>query len=295
MAWVLPLGHPFVALALVFLIDGLGIPLLPEVAAIVAFSLHPTLAWGAGLLLVITAMEVTSAGLLYLLVARHGRAPWLRRLLGRYASTLILGDERLLLLNRVVPVLPAAGAFIRINGWPPRRSFLYVALGSVAKYGAILLASSAAYAYFSGPLAFWVTLGLAAAFLLASLAYSLRRHLAPTLLLALARRGLARLRHDYDALLPRAWAVAAALVGALGVALLAWAAIDPHQAARAAFWLADDPFRALRERGVRTDWVAPAEGAALSLLALALLAATPLVRRLVVRIADRWDPARKAA
>jgi hypothetical protein len=293
--WLLLLTHPFVALALVFLIDGLGLPLLPEVAAIVAFGVHPTLAWGATLLAVITIMEVTSAALLYALVARFGRAAWLQRLLARYTRALLLGDERLLLLNRIVPVLPAAGAFICINRWPVRRSFLYVAAGSAAKYGLILLVSGAAYTFFAGPIAFWLTLGLAAAFLLASLAYSLRHHLAPAVLLALAKRAWSRVRHDYDALLPRAWATTAILLGLLGLGLLALAAIDPRQAAHAAFRLADDPFHELREWGLARDSIAPTEGAALALAAILLLSATPLVRGAVTRAADRWDPARKTA
>jgi len=62
-----------------------------------------------------------------------------------YAADAARQDERLLLLNRFVPVLPAAGAFIFAAGWRPWRALGFVALGSVLKYGILLAASALAF------------------------------------------------------------------------------------------------------------------------------------------------------
>lgn len=161
--------------ALVFLLDGLGLPLVPELAALAAFAKHPTLAWGLQILFIIVAMEVVAAVALYVLVDRLGVPLWLRRAMNGYAQGMLLHDERLLLLNRVIPVLPVAGAFIRVNEWRPRRSFAFIALGSLAKYGLVLAFSGAAFGYFTDRTAFLVSLGLAALFLAVSWTITIRR------------------------------------------------------------------------------------------------------------------------
>jgi uncharacterized protein YjeT (DUF2065 family) len=173
--WQVVVAHPVAALALVFLLDGLGLPLMPEVAAIVAFALHPTLAWGALLLALIVAMEVGAAMVLHGLVDTFGAPRLLRRLMAGYTTGMLLRDERLLLLNRIVPVLPVAGAFIAVNQWRPVRSFLFIAAGSAAKYALVFLLSGLAYEYFHGPWAMVASLGLGGLFLATSWGITLRR------------------------------------------------------------------------------------------------------------------------
>ena len=175
--WSFVVAHPVAAISLVFLMDGLGVPLMPELAALFAFAQSPGLGWGALLVLVITLIEVAAAGILYGAVALFGVPGWLGRLMRGYAGNLLVRDERLLLLNRVVPVLPVAGAFVRVSGWRPARSFLFIAVGSVVKYGTLLSVSGLAYHYFSGPWPVVVSLSAAALFLAASSAWSLRRWL----------------------------------------------------------------------------------------------------------------------
>ncbi|MCA1811477.1 MAG: hypothetical protein LC623_05645 [Halobacteriales archaeon] len=173
--WQVVVAHPVAALALVFLLDGLGLPLMPEVAALLAFTQDPSLAWGATLLGLIVAMEVGAALILYTIVDTLGAPRLVRRLMAGYTTAMLVRDERLLLLNRVVPVLPVAGAFIAVNGWRPVRSFSFIALGSAAKYALVFVLSGLAYAYFSGPWAFVASLTLGGVFLAASWALSLRR------------------------------------------------------------------------------------------------------------------------
>ncbi len=168
-------AHPLAAVAIVFLLDGLGVPLLPELAILGAFLQNPTLAWGAALVAIAAAVEVMTAGLLYYLTGMIRLPGWLRRLMDGYAGSLLVSDEKLVLVNRVVPVLPVVGAFIRVRGWRPGLAVFYVGLGSVAKYGALLLAATSAYKYFDSSTALAVSLSAAAAFLAASWGYSIRR------------------------------------------------------------------------------------------------------------------------
>lgn len=175
--WQVVVAHPVAALALVFLLDGLGLPLMPEVAALLAFTQNPSLAWGATLLGLVVAMEVAAALVLYSAVRAFGAPRLVRRLMAGYTTAMLVRDERLLLLNRIVPVLPVAGAFIAVNGWRPLLSLAYIALGSAVKYALVFLLSGLAYAYFSGPWALAASLTLGGVFLAASWGLSLRRWL----------------------------------------------------------------------------------------------------------------------
>jgi len=177
MLWEVVQAHPDAAVAVVLLLDGLGIPLMPELSVLFAFSLRPTWAWGLGLVGLVAAVETLAAGLLYAFVAFVGLPGWLRRLMSGYTRLLLVNDERLLLLNRVVPVLPMAGAFVRVRNWRLGRSLGFIALGSALKYGLLLALASTAYAFFSSDAALAVSLGLATAFLATSwgLAFRARR------------------------------------------------------------------------------------------------------------------------
>ncbi|HEX2066573.1 MAG TPA: hypothetical protein VHI93_07155 [Candidatus Thermoplasmatota archaeon] len=176
--WRIAVAHPVAVLAVIFVLDGLGLPLMPEVAALLAFAQDPSLLWGALLLALIVAMEVAAALFLYAAVATLGTPRPVRRLMGGYTAAMLVRDERLLLLNRVVPVLPFAGAFIAVNGWRPLRSLAYIALGSAGKYALVFLLSGLAYAYFAGPWALAASVGLGALFLAVSWSLSLRRWMA---------------------------------------------------------------------------------------------------------------------
>jgi len=173
--WTLVQAHPALAVALLFLLDGLGVPLMPEVGVLLAFKIDPTAGWGIALLGVVVAMELLASLLLYGMVRYIGLPGRMERFLAGYSRTLLVSDERLLLLNRVVPVLPMSGAFIHIRQWPPVRSFVYIAVGSFAKYGLLLLAAGSAYNYFQSGTAFAVGLVLAGGFLAVSWGFALRR------------------------------------------------------------------------------------------------------------------------
>lgn len=135
---------------LIFLIDALIFPTLPELFFIIGYMYKPTLDFGCELILVAVLAEIIGILTLYFVV-EHIRIPKrIEKLVDKYVNFLILGDERLLLLNRVAPMIPFAGAFISIAKWSIVPSLTYIVIGCVAKYGVILLMSDFFYDYFSG-------------------------------------------------------------------------------------------------------------------------------------------------
>ncbi len=136
---------------LLFYIDSLIFPTLPEVFFILCFMYDPTLYWGLTLLLVGAVAEFAGVTSLYLIV-EHVRVPEkIRSIADKYSKFLILSDERMILMNRVAPVLPFTGAFISlIDSWEIKRAWIYLILGYVLKYGIILLFANFFYTFFSG-------------------------------------------------------------------------------------------------------------------------------------------------
>ncbi len=137
---------------LLFYIDSLIFPTLPEVFFILSFMYDPTPYWGMILLLVGAVAEFVGVTSLYLVVERIRVPERIRSVADKYSKFLILNDERMILVNRVAPVMPFTGAFISlIESWDIKRAWFYLILGYVLKYGAILLFANFFFAFFSGP------------------------------------------------------------------------------------------------------------------------------------------------
>ena len=137
---------------LLFYIDSLIFPTLPEVFFILSFMYDPTPYWGMILLLVGAVAEFAGVTSLYLMVERIRVPERIRSVADKYSKFLILNDERMILVNRVAPVMPFTGAFISlIESWEIKRAWFYLILGYVLKYGAILLFANFFFAFFSGP------------------------------------------------------------------------------------------------------------------------------------------------
>lgn len=137
---------------LIFFIDALVFPTLPELFFIIGFMAMPeqTIEYGLYLLGAAVLAEVAGISLLYWVV-EHIRVPErIKRIADKYIKFLVVSDERMLLVNRVAPVIPFAGAFISlIDDWKLSRSLFYIILGCVLKYGLILLLSSFFFSFFS--------------------------------------------------------------------------------------------------------------------------------------------------
>ena len=139
--WFLTYGtvYALLGLFLILLIDATIFPALPELFAVLAFMLQPTLWWGVAILIIAVSAEVCGNSLLYLLVKRKRLPSKIRKVMKKWVRFLVLRDERILLVNRVAPVLPFTGAFIATCKWNYARSISYIAIGGLAKYSFLLL------------------------------------------------------------------------------------------------------------------------------------------------------------
>ena len=139
---------------LIFLLDALLIPTLPELFFVLAFIGganygHPLL-FGVELLIAAVLAEQIGIFSLYLVVKKynHKIPKKIQLALDKYTQFLVVSDEKLLLLNRVAPMLPFAGAFVAILNWSVPKSALYIAIGCIAKFGFIMMLSNFFYNYF---------------------------------------------------------------------------------------------------------------------------------------------------
>src|SRR3989442_957695 len=85
------------------------------------------------------AGEATGNSLLYWFVnralVRTGRMPpRIEKLMARWMKFLIIHDERIILLNRVFPVVPFVGAFMAALKWNYPRSLAVIIIGGGAQH-----------------------------------------------------------------------------------------------------------------------------------------------------------------
>ena len=139
---------------LIFLLDALLIPTLPELFFVLAFIGganygHPLL-FGVELLIAALIAEQIGIFSLYLVVKKynHKIPKKIQSALDKYTQFLMVSDEKLLLLNRVAPMLPFAGAFVAILNWSVPKSVFYIAIGCIVKFGFIMMLSNFFYNYF---------------------------------------------------------------------------------------------------------------------------------------------------
>ena len=161
----------------IFLIDALVFPTLPELFFVLGFMAHPSLSFGVELLLAATIAEVIGITALYWVV-EHIRVPdRIKRIADRYVKFLVCSDERMLLVNRVAPMIPFAGAFVSlIDSWRLSRALFYVVLGCILKYGFILLMSDFFQRYFeSGDAQFYTIVFIIAVIIISFIAAFMRK------------------------------------------------------------------------------------------------------------------------
>lgn len=174
-----PLG-PWGGLVFIFLlfyIDAILIPTLPELFVVLVFVAQDhiasdwMLAYGMLMLLTIMLAEVVGVMSLYLIIKRAKLGSYrekVSRAVERYRRFLLVQDERMILLNRIAPILPFLGGFIALSSWNLRRSIIYVIIGGALKYGIILIMSGFFLAYFSQSTAQTVTMAMIIGILVAS-------------------------------------------------------------------------------------------------------------------------------
>ncbi len=126
-------------LFIVFFLDAMLIPTLPEFFVMAFYSANPTLEWGLLILTIVCGAEVASNTTLFLVVRRWGLPARLEKRMKQWVNFLAVRDERAILVNRVAPVVPFMGAFIATMDWNPRKSILYVFVGALVKYSLLIV------------------------------------------------------------------------------------------------------------------------------------------------------------
>ena len=153
--WMMDTFGPYGAIGiaivifLIFYIDAVFFPTLPEIFFIIGFMYDPTPIWGITILIIASIAEAAGLSTLYYIVEKIGVPERIKGIADKYANFLIVSDERMLLVNRVAPILPFAGAFVSlIHSWTLKRALIYNFIGCYLKYGVILLFANFFYSYF---------------------------------------------------------------------------------------------------------------------------------------------------
>ncbi len=153
--WMMDTFGPYGAIGiiivifLIFYIDAVFFPTLPEIFFIIGFMYDPTPVWGLTILITASLAEAAGLSTLYYIVEKIGVPERIKGIADKYADFLIVSDEKMLLVNRVAPMLPFAGAFISlIHSWTLKRALIYNFIGCYLKYGIILIFAEFFYSYF---------------------------------------------------------------------------------------------------------------------------------------------------
>lgn len=168
------------ALTVIILIDGTGFPTLPEVWMVFIFGANPgSFWWGFAVVVVASLASLGGNFILYSLVKLARPPKRVKRIMQKYTDFLIVSDERLLLLNRLAPVVPYTGAFMAVCDWDIKKCTLYLITGALAKSSVVVVLSWLSYDNLRQELAPWVALGAVIVVMVTSLIVSLiykKRH-----------------------------------------------------------------------------------------------------------------------
>ncbi len=158
-----------VALYFIFLIDGMIFPMLPEFFVLIFYLEDPTWSWGILLVLTATVGATSGNALLYFIVSRIGMPKFIGKHMKAYTDMLFCSDEKLILVNRIAPVVPFVGAFISVCGWNVKKSLSYVAIGGFLKYLVLVSLANTFYELYDSGTARKATLILVIAIVIISL------------------------------------------------------------------------------------------------------------------------------
>jgi membrane protein YqaA with SNARE-associated domain len=157
---------------LLFFIDAIVFPTLPELFAVIIFMVQPTAPFALLVLATIAVAEILGTSTLYFIIKRVRIPKRIKLAADKYCSMLFVKNERIVLLNRIAPILPFMGAFAAICNWNFRKVLAYTFIGGMVKYGAILAMSSVFFAYMSTGMAETVTMALVICVIVISLTFS---------------------------------------------------------------------------------------------------------------------------
>jgi membrane protein YqaA with SNARE-associated domain len=165
-----------VGLLLVVFVDAIVIPLGPELLAIAIFSTNMGLGWAILIVAVVAIAQVGGTSLLYLVGKHPTLLPkYIKKVMIRYRSSLLIKDEKIIFVNCFVPVLPFLGAFVAVSKWNYTKSMSLVVLGGVIKYSLFLGLSKSFHYLFASGIAQKVSLLTVLCLLVASGIYAFMR------------------------------------------------------------------------------------------------------------------------
>ena len=176
-------GGELVFLFVILCVDAMLVPTLPELFVLVLMLEFPgNIGWGVMLLVVVVAAELTGNFILFSVFKRVRLPKIFEKTMKKWVGFLALHDERIILVNRVAPILPFVGAFIAMMKWNPRRSFFYIFVGGTAKYAVLLAFVIAFNQIFEANTARNVTISMILAIIIVSFVqgyFARKKHLGP--------------------------------------------------------------------------------------------------------------------
>ena len=128
-----------ICISLLFYIDAIIFPTVPELFTVGIFASQTqisTLGFGLLILVTIAISEVLGFCTLYYIVRKVKVPRLIQRGVDKFQAFLIYPDERMILVNRVAPIVPFLGAFASLCNWSLKKSLTYVLIGGVIKYWA---------------------------------------------------------------------------------------------------------------------------------------------------------------
>lgn len=148
------------AIYIIFIVDSVIFPSLPELFFLIAFLINPVLKWGFFLLMLALFGIFCGNTLLYIFAKKTKIPSFIKEIMKKYSRMLIFGDERILFMNNMIPVLPYTGAFIAVNKWNYKKSIFYIESGAIIKLSILLLLSNSFYILFAKGIAERATIAL---------------------------------------------------------------------------------------------------------------------------------------
>ena len=160
---------------IIFYIDAIIFPTLPELFTVIIFMAIPQAWFGLSLLATIAVAEVFGLTTLFVIVKSVRIPQVVEKAVKRYQDFLMFKDERMIVVNRIAPVLPFLGAFVAMSNWSFRKAIVFTLAGGIVKYGVIISLSGIFFAYFSSGTAQAVTIAMILVMIAASFVISLSR------------------------------------------------------------------------------------------------------------------------
>jgi membrane protein DedA with SNARE-associated domain len=129
-----PLGL-FLVIVITYIVDSFAIPVLPDVVYNMVFMTDPTLEWGFILPWAVVIGEDLGMIILYVIADRITLPAKVQKAMQAWGDFLLVHDERMLLIQRVAPMMMFVGVFVRVlENWRLSKALFYNTIACLIKY-----------------------------------------------------------------------------------------------------------------------------------------------------------------